>query len=564
MKIRRIRHRLLASLAIVLCLGFIAMAYFYNKAVEDSILTEYQRTLHRLTDSVVMSIETIMSESHAEIMPEYAKRLKAVPGIIDFRIARIDGTEAYLDNRTINAVNERVGERLFEPRPNERRAEQVFLAGDPDIGRLFAGKEFVSRVETSSTTGSHVVLYDTIPATKKCARCHGTDQRIRGVVKVVASLADVERDLNRAHWQSLMILLVVLALTMGATSYVLGRIVAEPIETVTDAIAKISAGDFESEVKSRGRDEIGKMADSFNAMRAYLRETHESMKAEKEKLGMVIQGAREAVVVTDASGMVVLVNGAACELLGKSEEQIRTEGIENLVNLPDQFRAMLSATDGRSEPALMQYRGRWLLGSASSIRDGEGNSIGSAALLKDVTQEQALIAELQRLATTDALTDVYNRRHLDVTLKAEMERARETGLPLSVIMFDVDHFKKFNDTHGHEQGDRVLKVVGQVMKAAVREYDVPCRYGGEEFAVVLPATDAAGALSMAERLRGDMEAMRVDGLQVTISLGIASYPDIQVASPEGLIQAADAALFLSKKGGRNRSTTAVPAAGAAI
>ena len=174
--------------------------------------------------------------------------------------------------------------------------------------------------------------------------------------------------------------------------------------------------------------------------------------------------------------------------------------------------------------------------------------------------KENLLRELQRLATTDALTDVYNRRHLDATLKTELDRAKQSGLPLSVIMLDVDHFKKFNDSYGHDQGDRVLKMTGHVMKAALREYDVPCRYGGEEFSIVLPATGAAGALAVAERLRCDVESMRVDDLQVTISLGIACYPDIAAAAPEALILAADGALYRSKDGGRNRSTIATPAA----
>jgi diguanylate cyclase (GGDEF)-like protein len=92
----------------------------------------------------------------------------------------------------------------------------------------------------------------------------------------------------------------------------------------------------------------------------------------------------------------------------------------------------------------------------------------------------------------------------------------------------------------------------------VRKYDVACRYGGEEFTVILPSTDAAGAHEVAERLRRNVEIMRVDGLKVTISLGVASYPDLDVASPEQLVLAADAALYKSKEGGRNRSTIATP------
>ena len=558
MKFHRIRHRLLAALAVVLCLGFVAMAYFYNQAAERSIRNEYQRTLHRLTDSVVMSIETIMTESHAEIMPEFAKRLKTLPGVIDFRIARVDGTEAFMDNQTINAVNDRLGETMFKRRAKEIHSAPVFLPDDGEVAKLFAGQESVSRIEASSTQGNLLQLFDTIPGGRKCERCHGADQRVRGVIKITSSMAALESDMISARMQSLIILVVSLTLTMAATGYMLGRLVAEPIEAVTRAMTNISSGDFESEVIAEGKGEIREMADSFNAMRTYLRDTHEGMQIEKWKLGTLIQGTQEAVVVTDSAENVVLVNSAACELTGKSEEQICAEGIANLLDQPVLFRRMLDATEERPEPMLVEYRGRWLFGAASSIRDGAGNGIGSAALFRDVTQEQHLLRELQRMATTDALTGVFNRRHLDATLKTELERAKQNGLPLSVVMLDVDHFKKFNDTHGHDQGDRVLKMTGQVIKAALREYDVPCRYGGEEFAIVLPASGAASALAVAERLRHDVETMRVDDLQVTISLGVACFPDIAATTPEILILAADAALYRSKHDGRNRSSVARP------
>jgi diguanylate cyclase (GGDEF)-like protein len=125
-------------------------------------------------------------------------------------------------------------------------------------------------------------------------------------------------------------------------------------------------------------------------------------------------------------------------------------------------------------------------------------------------------------------------------------------------MFDADHFKSFNDTYGHDQGDRVLKAVGVQMKQAIRTYDTPCRYGGEEFMIILPSTDCHGALIVAERLRTNIEAMRVDGLKVTVSLGISSYPEIPATAPEDLILAADSALYESKEGGRNRTTIFVP------
>ena len=559
MTITRIRYKLLIAVASALSLGFVAIAFFYNQAVERSIITEYQRTLHRLTDSVVMSIETIMTESHAEIMPEYARRLKALPGLLDFSIVRLDGVEAYIDNKTIDAVNAQAGEILFQPRTRTAEAKRVFDPSDPVIARVVAGAEAVSQNEADVQKGNIVHFYDSIPGGEKCASCHDAKERVRGVIKVTASLADVEHDMMMARVQSMGILVVSLLLTLGATGYMLGRSVADPIENVTLAMAKISAGNFDSKVVVERQDELGNMAASFNKMTGDLQDSYLHMIREQEKLSTVIQGAREAVVVADAAGKVVLVNAAATQLLGKSEADISHEGIVNLIGRPEMFAAMLDSPEGNTEPQLVEYGDLWLMVSASTIHDDQGRTVGSAALLRDVTQERRLLNELQRLSTTDALTDVFNRRHLDATLKSEMQRAKEVGIPLSVIMFDADHFKKFNDTYGHDQGDRVLKMLGQVMKDSLRPYDVPCRYGGEEFNVILPSTDSAGALAIGERLRQNVEAMRVDGLQVTISLGIACFPEVDAATSEALILAADAALYRSKENGRNCSTVATPA-----
>lgn len=169
-----------------------------------------------------------------------------------------------------------------------------------------------------------------------------------------------------------------------------------------------------------------------------------------------------------------------------------------------------------------------------------------------MTEENRLQDELRRLSTTDALTGLHNRRFLDESLRRELERVRHTGAPLSVIMFDVDRFKRFNDEHGHDQGDRVLQAIAASLRQALRKYDLACRYGGEEFLAILPGTAAEGAFSVAERLRRDVEECSVDGLKVTISLGVATVPDILAGAPEDLVAAADSALYRAKAGGRNR------------
>lgn len=163
---------------------------------------------------------------------------------------------------------------------------------------------------------------------------------------------------------------------------------------------------------------------------------------------------------------------------------------------------------------------------------------------------------LRRQSIRDALTGLYNRRYLEEALSHELARCARRDLPLSVLMLDVDHFKQFNDGQGHAGGDLLLAAVGELLLTRLRAEDVACRYGGEEFTVILPETDGEEAMRVAEQIRGHIAALAVsDGQRalprVTASIGVASFPaDGELGS--ALIQKADAALYVAKRQGRNR------------
>ena len=163
-----------------------------------------------------------------------------------------------------------------------------------------------------------------------------------------------------------------------------------------------------------------------------------------------------------------------------------------------------------------------------------------------------LLQQVQRLAETDALTGLANRRTFQATLERELSRAARSGDPVTLLMVDIDHFKSLNDTHGHQAGDEVLKRVGGVLTAACRDFDTAARYGGEEFAIVLPACSSAESLVVAERLRETISQIETV-TNVTASAGVATFP-AHAADPESLIKAADEALYESKRAGRNRVT----------
>ena len=178
-------------------------------------------------------------------------------------------------------------------------------------------------------------------------------------------------------------------------------------------------------------------------------------------------------------------------------------------------------------------------------------------ILLTVTAVALETARLFQMAVRDSLTGLYVRRYFDHRLAEEEARLRRYGGVVSLLMADVDHFKRINDTHGHQQGDVVLREVARLMRQAVRkEVDVVCRYGGEEFVVLLPHTPLSGAQVVAERIRRQVEQHRFSGgkgpLQITISLGVAAMDDTTLISGEDLVRRADQALYRAKDSGRNR------------
>jgi diguanylate cyclase len=185
----------------------------------------------------------------------------------------------------------------------------------------------------------------------------------------------------------------------------------------------------------------------------------------------------------------------------------------------------------------------------------EDNSIsGLFLIVQDVTELATYEQKLVEMNTKDALTGIFNRRFMESRLKEECERQRRYSRPLSLIMMDIDFFKKVNDTYGHQAGDLILKSVAAKAAAVIRKTDFIARYGGEEFCCLLPETTADAAETVAEHIRIHIEELENsfenNSIKVTISLGISGF--ITEDTPETLLKRADDALYQAKHTGRNR------------
>ncbi len=332
------------------------------------------------------------------------------------------------------------------------------------------------------------------------------------------------------------------------------------------------------------------------------------------RLAEVIAFLPDATFVIDTEGKVVLWNRVvedmtgvkAADMIGKGNYEYaiafygeRRPILIDLVMLPDKLverhydKLLRRGKNFMSVETMLPKIGRYVFGTASLIYDSNGNVVGAIESVRDITDrqraEQAVLEYQQHLeemvaartaefdlankeladrnkqmhelnaqmyltAMTDPLTGLHNRRGMTEALNSEALRSNRSGRAFSLILADIDHFKDFNDHHGHECGDLVLRHVSNVFRGAVREVDQIARWGGEEFLLLVPETGVEGALGLAERLRRAVAESHMlwqrEEVKVTVTVGVAEH--VGSGNAERTISQADEALYRGKEEGRNR------------
>jgi two-component system cell cycle response regulator len=275
-----------------------------------------------------------------------------------------------------------------------------------------------------------------------------------------------------------------------------------------------------------------------------------------------------ACFTVDMEGSIREWNLAAQQLYGYTKEEVLHQPFyakafrgANASHIHDILQRVMQGsivTGIESEDYDSEGNLHYVLRSVFPIRNPNREVVGAIVSVVDVTyrveyenQLKALNQKLQSLAVTDGLTGLHNHRAFQDYLEEQFQVAMRNRQPLAVILMDVDHFKQYNDTYGHQAGDEVLRQVAQILSAHVREGDFVARYGGEEFVVVLPRADSESAVAVAERLREAVQSAEWRLRPVTGSFGVACIrPDMETR--QELIEAADQALYQAKKNGRNR------------
>lgn len=298
----------------------------------------------------------------------------------------------------------------------------------------------------------------------------------------------------------------------------------------------------------------------------------------------LIEKMTDGVIVLDARDRLVDINPTGQWMLRAGDPPPIGQPIEPLLahwqNLVERFREI---REGQFEVQIQKNPPFFVDLLIAPLHDEAGFYTGRLLVLRDISrlkhteqkmrqaneelldridQIEQLRTQLQEQAIRDGLTGLYNRRYLEETLKRELARAERQGVPLPLLMLDIDHFKEFNDTHGHSVGDMVLQHLAGLLDEMTRRGDIVCRYGGEEFVVVMPGAGVEQAAQRGEEVCRSLEKAFVvhleTHLRVTISAGVAAYP-IHATTASELLQRADQALYAAKHWGRNRVAVYEPA-----
>jgi len=274
---------------------------------------------------------------------------------------------------------------------------------------------------------------------------------------------------------------------------------------------------------------------------------------EKTALESFQQGAKEATKVVDIDGKPQLrvirpiLMGEDC-LKCHAYTGVKLGEVRGGISVSIPMEPIYTASQAQNRNIYLFHGAAWLLG------------MGFIGLVSFTSTREfawrARTEQAEELASHDSLTGLYNHRKFYSLMKDELVRSQRYNRPVSLLMLDIDYFKRVNDTHGHQAGDAILKGLSDLLVKQSRGIDRVCRYGGEEIMVILPETDAVAAVGIAERPRAAVEHQSFDigggkTIGITVSIGVATYPQ-QVNSLEGLVKAADVALYAAKQGGRNR------------
>ena len=313
-------------------------------------------------------------------------------------------------------------------------------------------------------------------------------------------------------------------------------------------------------------EELEERVTSLTREIATCRNLQRGLHQAEETARALLNATTDSAILIDTKGKILAINETAAKRLSQHNVDMMRKNLLDILPpaLARQRKARIDQVFDTGDPLQFEddYGGTFFLNFLYPVFDRQGKIQNLAYFSRDITAQRQIEQELREsekrykeLSITDGLTKLYNSRHFYTSLQLEIERANRYHRPLALLMIDIDDFKKFNDTYGHLIGDKVLAKTGEVIRNALREADTGYRYGGEEFALILPETVGPGAVQVAERIRKELAAMPISlkaktSRNITASMGVGELQAKDTLSE--FIRRADKNLYAAKAEGKNR------------
>lgn len=570
---------------IALLVGLIILLNSLNTSIREEALLTSSMDQSGLLLSSTLAIacqDPIISQSYDALIPYTERIISGGQDVHEISILDLDGR--YLAHRIRGDAESKLGQIIAEPmrkKIDEIEQPERFLSADA------SNVDYVAPIKVGTSKFGTVILrfgFDRLTEAKSISR-------------------------NRIF------LIAMVGLLAGIfLSIILAKFITKGLDHLIEGTQVIESGDLTYRIKATSGDEIGTLAFRFNEMLDALEANNKALDRKIFEIETLFKASQAMNFQSDTDKLIKqilemagkAIRAERCSIMlqsGMGSDELETKIVYGVKDDKEATQAPHSTVkiksgegvagtvlktgnsiivnDGHKDPLFKSFDTTSefertihnLISVPLKIKDrvtGVINGVNKLnsepfteedqRLLEALAQQAAMAVEharLYELAITDGLTKLFIHRYFQARLEEEMVRAKRYHTACSLILFDIDHFKKFNDTYGHQQGDVVLIEVAKLVKLTVREtVDIPARYGGEEFAIILPETDAKGALLVAERLRKTIEAFDFPGqeqaLKVTISLGVSTFPD-HASVKSVLIKKADVALYECKERGRNCS-----------
>lgn len=518
--------------------GLAALWVLYGVEQGTVLREQNERTMRKLTESVIRGLEAVMLQGSADAFYGYAERVKTVRGIAELRVLRSDGVEAFHDSRTIAAINARLGTDAFKA--PARGSGPPYSLSSPHMERAVREGDAVSYYETGAGGVRLMTVLHPLVNSQACHGCHGPDHSVRGVVMVTTSLESTDRAVREVRYKTLGVLAAALAGILVLTYGLIRMVVVRRVRAVSEAMHTIVLGDYSTRVPETSRDELGDMARSFNRMAENLLASSSQLNEKQDFMAAVLRGAHDGVVIADRKGDIIMVNAAAEQLLGKRAKDIYTGGLRKLFDNAALMQSWCETLGDVAEE--ITYREKPLQVYISRIRALNRSDLGMAVLMRDISGERQLREEVKRLHFTEQQTGMGNTRYLEHALVHHWARARASAGCLAVVLVSIDNLKEATLSGGARLEEIIVRSVAQTLAETLGKAMPLARIGEDTLAVLLFGPAAEGAANLANDALARVHETPVEDNQVWASCGIGTVEVRTNDGREELLKSASKAL----------------------